>query len=94
MTRGRGDAELTRGVESDKEGTRFRDVVLPPGFLDKPDDQILGVTRTEPEANPAESAPRNVQSDFGPAAGRQTWNRTLRPGHRRAVRAYFDSESD
>ena len=91
VSRGRGDAELTWGDESAEEGTKFRETVLPPGFLDQPGESVLGESATAPEVNPAATAARAEGRLSDPAAGRATWNRQLRPRHRSAVRRYFDS---
>ncbi|MBX3439658.1 MAG: hypothetical protein KF861_19370, partial [Planctomycetaceae bacterium] len=91
ITRGRGDAELTWGDESDLAGTKFKETVLPPGMQDMPKDDVLSVTQSAPEVDPAMSAPRAAARSVDPAAGRETWNRTLRPRHRDAVRQYFDA---
>lgn len=91
MNRGRGDAPLTWGDESDAQGTKFKEVVLPPGFKENPKDEVIGVTRSAPEENPAEFAPRGERRLFDPAAGKETWNRQLRPRHRQVVRGYFDN---
>lgn len=93
VNRGRGDAPITFGDESDERGTKFKEVVLPPGFLDDPKNEVLGITRSAPEEAPAESAPRDVQRQFDPSAGRETWSRQLRPRHRSVVRGYFNTDS-
>lgn len=92
VNRGRGDAELTYGDDADKKNTRFQDVVLPPGMLDKPKEEVIATTPQEPEVDPAASAPRNAERTSDPSSGKETWNRKLRPRHRSVVRGYFDSE--
>jgi hypothetical protein len=91
VTRGRGDAELTWGDEADKEGTKFKEVVLPKGMLDQPKDEIVAVRKTAPNEEAAASAPRSAGRDDEAAAGQATWNRKLNPRHRNAVRKYFDT---
>ena len=85
VNRGRGDADMTWGDESDKANTKFKEVVLSKGTLDKPKDEVIGVTANTPDVDVAESAP---------SAGKDTWNRKVRPRHRNAVRKYFDSKPD
>ena len=80
------------GDESDKANTKFKEVVMPPGFLDKPRDEIMGITRTSPETAPSDTAPRAAARDTGAASGTETWNRTIAPRHRSVVRRYFQSE--
>lgn len=91
ITRGRGDADLTFGDESDRQGAKFKEVVLPRGFLDQPKDEVLGIQKKAPDEEPAEAAPRAPRQDADPAAGQTTWNRKLSPRHRKSVRRYFDS---
>lgn len=90
MTRGRGDADLTWGDESDKEGTKFKEVVLPKGFLDQPKDDLVGIQRTAPNEESPAAASRSARRDFDPSAGNATWNRKLNPRHRNVVRKFFD----
>lgn len=94
VTRGRGDAELTWGDESDKVGTKFKEVVLPPGFLDQPKDEIVSVQKTAPNEETAANAPRSAQRLLDPAAGSATWNRKVSPRHRDVVRKYFDDKGN
>ena len=92
ITRGRGDAELSLGEESDSQASKFKSVVLPPGFLDQTDSNVLRVTKSAPTAEPAAAAARTQQRQLDPASGRATWNRKLQPKHRRIVKQYFESE--
>ncbi|HXY36886.1 MAG TPA: hypothetical protein VEI07_21845 [Planctomycetaceae bacterium] len=93
VNRGRGDAKLTWGDEAETDGAKFKEIVLPPGTPDQPSKEIISQSATAPEVEPAASAPRAAGQAVGPETGRQTWNRTLRPRHRAAVRNYFDSRS-
>jgi hypothetical protein len=92
VTRGRGDADLTWGDEADKQGTKFKETVLPKGFLDQPKDEVVGIQKTAPSGETAEQARRAPRRELDPAAGEATWNRRLNPRHRNAVRRYFDSQ--
>lgn len=92
VTRGRGDAHLTYGDESDSDRSRFKSVVLPPGFLDRPDGEVVRVTKTAPTTEPAATAERSQQRQLDPASGRATWTRNLQPKHRRIVRQYFKTK--
>lgn len=94
VSRGRGDADLTWGKESDKEGTKFKEVILPPGFLDQPKDELVGVQKTAPNEDTAANAPRSAQRLLDPAAGNATWNRTVNPRHRGVVRKFFDERAN
>ena len=92
MTRGRGDAPITWGDESDAANTKFKEVVLPPGSLDEQSQETVAVTPAAPEVAPAETAPRNARRLIDPASGKETWNRKLRPRHRKVVRKYFGAQ--
>lgn len=92
VTRGRGDAEMTWGDESDEAGIKFKETVLPPGMEDQPKDDVIGVTKSAPEVDPASSQARGPSRDTDPTAGRETWDRTLRPRHRGVVRKFFDTK--
>lgn len=94
VTRGRGDAEMTWGEESDKQGTKFKEVILPRGVLDQPNDDLIGIQKTAPNEEAVESAPRSAKRLHDPAAGQATWNRKLNPRHRNAVRQYFESKPE
>lgn len=94
VTRGRGDAELTWGDEADKQGTKFKEVVLPKGLLDRPKDEIIAIQRVAPNEEAAATAPRSGRRDDESAAGQATWNRRLSPRHRNAVRKYFDTAKE
>ena len=91
VTRGRGDAELTWGDESDKQGTKFKEVVLPQGMPDDPKDDIVAIQKSAPTEEPGGDAPRSARRSDEAAAGQATWNRKLNPRHRNAVRKYFDT---
>jgi len=93
ITRGRADAEMTWGDESDDQGARFKEVALPPGFLDDPQNDVRSITLVAPDETPADAAPRNAPRADDPATGRETWNRPLRPRHRAAVKGYFNSKT-
>ncbi len=93
ITRGRGDADLTWGDESTLENTKFKDSVLPPGMLDKPRDEVVGITIAAPETDVADSAPRSAARAATAASGDETWKGTVRPRHRSVVKRYFDKQS-
>src|SRR5262249_62039126 len=90
VTRGRGDAELTWGDEADKQGTKFKEVVLPKGMLDQPKDDIVAIQKTAPNEEAAAETPRSARRSDEAAAGQTTWHRKLNPRPRNAVRKYFD----
>ncbi len=77
---------------SNSQGTKFKETILPPGYLDKPRDEILSVTGAVPEVKPAESAPRNAARVNEAVSGNEAWNRNVRPRHRSAVKNYFSEK--
>ncbi|HEV8003486.1 MAG TPA: hypothetical protein VGP63_26725 [Planctomycetaceae bacterium] len=91
VNRGRGDAKLTWGDEAEVNGAKFKEIVLPPGTPDQPNKEVISQSASAPEVEPAGNAPRAAGRGAGAETGRQTWNRTLRPRHRAAVRSYFDA---
>ncbi len=91
ITRGRGDAEMSWGDESEETGIQFKETVLPPGMQEDPKDEVIGITRSEPEVDPAMAASRAAARANDPSAGRETWDRKLRPRHKGAVRKFFNS---
>jgi hypothetical protein len=94
INRGRADAEMSWGEESDRQGAKFKETVLPPGFQEDPQDDVRGVSLAPPETDPASAAPRSAARQIEAASGRETWDRRLRPRHREVVRQYFDTAND
>jgi hypothetical protein len=94
ISRGRGDADLTWGDESTLENTKFKESVLPPGMLDKPRDEVVGITIAAPETDVAGSAPRSAARAATAASGDETWKGTVRPRHRSVVKRYFDKQAE
>jgi hypothetical protein len=93
VNRGRGDAKLTWGDESEADGIKFKESVLPPGTPDQPNKEVISQSAATPEVNPAAKAPRAALRAAEATTGQETWNRTLRPRHRAVVRKYFDSSA-
>lgn len=89
VNRGRADAELTWGQET-QPVDRFKPQALPPGFARGPDDfapvsELPGAPQVAPRAGGAAAA---RQYDGG--AGQEAWRRSLAPRHQSAVRKYFE----
>ena len=93
INRGRGDAPISFGDESDAQGVKFQEVVLPPGTLADPEHRVLKLTSKAPQVDPGAAAGRRGGRVQGPAAGGATWNRRLRPRHRGVVKKYFGGRS-
>jgi hypothetical protein len=94
VARGRADADLTYGDESNDQLAKFKEVVLPPGTLDRPNDAVPGVTAAAPQVDPTAAEPRNAARDAAAATGKTVWNRPLRPRHRDVVQNYFGSADE
>ena len=77
---------------SSSQGVKFKETILPPGYLDLPGNEILSITAATPEVKPAESAPRNAARPNEAASGNEAWNRSVRPRHRSAVKNYFSEK--
>ena len=92
VSRGRGDAALTWGDESSEEGIKFKESVLPPGMLDKPRDQVVGISVSAPDVEPGGPTRRQGPRASTAASGDETWSRNVRPRHRSVVRRYFDEQ--
>ena len=93
ISRGRGDAEMIWGDESDRQGVKFKETVLPPGFFDQPTNDVIRITKNAPRVEPAESAPRTAAKQTEAVSGNEAWNRAVRPRHRNVVRGYFSEKS-
>ena len=93
ISRGPGTAPITWGRESEEQGIKFKETVLPEGFLEQPKDELVGLEASAPEVEPAATAARGKARARSAAAGGTTTNRRLSPKHRRAVRKYFSDES-
>lgn len=92
INRGRGDADMSYGDEASENGVKFKETILPPGFADKPKDEIAGVQLIAPNEDPAAAAVKGGQRTIDPSSGNATWNRKLSPKHRNVVRKYFDGK--
>lgn len=92
MTEGRGDADLEFGDMSSTQGTKFKETILPPGYLDKTRDEILSITAAAPEVKPTDPAARNAARTNDAVSGNEAWNRNVRPRHRNAVKSYFSEK--
>jgi hypothetical protein len=92
VQRGPGEADINWGDESTLEGTKFKETVLPPGALDDPSNEVVGVSLNRPNDSPAEFAPRGKARDSTSASGDEARTRNIRPRHRSVIRRYFDKE--
>jgi hypothetical protein len=92
LNRGRGDADLTWGQETQRVD-KFKSKPLPPGAPRSPDDWAPVVVL--PGA-PQEAAVLSAQStgrQYAAGAGQSAWRRSLAPRHQSAVKKYFDTNT-
>ena len=89
-----GDSNTEWGDESTKDGTKFKETILPPGALDDPKNEVVGISLTRPNDAPSEFAPRGAARKSTVASGDEVSTRNIRPRHRSVIRRYFDKTSD
>ncbi len=91
INRGRGDAELTFGDESDETGVKFTERSLPAASLEAmKESKLVAVTAGAPEVD-ADAGPSEGGALTGAAGGGGgAYTRTVLPRHRSAVRRYFE----
>jgi hypothetical protein len=90
VNRGRGDAELTWGRET-QPFDRFKAQTLPPGSVRSADDWApIAVLPGAPGAG-AETSRSAAARSYAAGAGQEAWRRTLAPRHQSAVKKYFDA---
>ena len=92
VTRGRGDAELTFGDESDEDQAKFKETVLPKGLGDESKDEVVSIQKRDPTVQPIDPAARTAARGGEAASGSTTVNRNLSPRHRNVIRKYFDDK--
>jgi len=92
LSRGRGDASMRYGDESDDSKNKFKDAILPPSELGEPGEEIVDIQFTAPEVKPAANAPRGAARNVDQATGTQAWQRKLSPRHRSVVKEYFNGK--
>lgn len=90
VTRGRGDADLTLGDESDAQAAKFEKQVLRPSAAGADQAQLVGITRGAPQTQPAEATDvRGGLSEARTGAGAAP-KQVILPQHRQAVADYFE----
>ncbi|MEX1025212.1 MAG: hypothetical protein WD226_09060 [Planctomycetota bacterium] len=90
LSRGRGDAPLRFAGETEDQAARFAERALPAATqLDREHSELVARGEAVPEVAPEEGPSGGSATDT--SAGARTWRRRVAPRHRRAVRAFFDS---
>jgi hypothetical protein len=83
------------GEKTDEHRAKFKQVVLPPGFVDDPSNQAVGITpgrKVPRKVTPSKNVSPETPTDFEPATGGEVRSRELRPRHRDVVKKYFQNE--
>ena len=89
INRGRADAELTYGQET-QPGGRFKGQALPPGYVRSPDDWAPVVNMPGAPIVAPEVGGRAASRAYAEEGGQAAWRRTLAPRHQSAVKKYFN----
>lgn len=89
--------KLKWGEVSQDVQSKFKQVVLPPGFLDDPTNPVAGITpgqRNPRTVAPSENVSPDLPTEFQAATGGEVRTRELRPRHRSVVKKYFQREGE
>jgi len=94
IDRGRGDAPMVWGDESDEQKVKFAPKELPPVTLSPGEEMpVVGISIVEPEQMRARGgASKSRVIDFGRTGGSGAWRRKVSPRHRGPVRRYFSQK--
>src|SRR5689334_23570908 len=88
VSRGRGDAEMVWGRESQGDSERFEAKALPSAqFPDADHSAVLGIGAAAPTVEPVAEAAG--LSNVSVSTGKSAWKRRLAPHHREAVKTFF-----
>ena len=91
-TRGRADAEMIWGEETEGRTDMFEvETLAPARYRDEERSVQFGLSATEPVVDAREEASGLV--DVAGSTGNSAWRRRLAPRHRDAVRTFFEPES-
>ena len=92
ITRGRGDAPMIFGDESDEAGASFTPQELPSTVVLNEDGMIVTEETAHRPDVKAEAGVTGPARKFGPTVGSPVWKRDLAPRHRKVIRTYFGEE--
>ena len=96
INRGRGDAPMIWGDESDVQKVKFTARELPSVTIG-PDEEmpVIGISIIQPEeTEPGAPSASGRVTDFERASGGELWQRRISPRHRPLVRKYFTEEKE
>jgi hypothetical protein len=88
VSRGRGDAEMTWGEETQGDRDAFESKTLPDAtYADAEHSELVGIGAAAPTVDPHAEAPGTGAIES--SGGQSAWRRRLAPQHREAVRSWF-----
>lgn len=79
--------------EKNSVATHFRNIVLPPNFLNDPKGAITGTNARQPKVLPRIPTPETDSSFKKNALGGTAWKRRYRPHQREFIKRYFQSQA-
>jgi len=91
VSRGRGDAALTYGDESNEQGMKFKEEVIPPGSLASlKDAKLLAISRSTPRTEKDGAGSTGGALNNSTTGGGAGVSNVLLPQHRGVVQRYFE----
>jgi hypothetical protein len=95
ISRGRGDAPMVWSDPSSKEGTVFKEQVLPPATMAAmKDSELVGVSISAPSVEEGQGYLESGRLSTGQAGSGQAVKRIILPKHKAAVEDYFDRDAE
>ena len=88
INRGRGDAEMTYGEESELASAEYEDKRVENRYVDEENLTKVGLTRVEPETKAGAFIEQEVKT-FGAVAGGHVLKTTISPSQQDVVKRYF-----
>jgi len=90
VSRGRGDAAMTWTDGSEREGTAFKESMLPPGAISSlKDSKLQGLSLTAPTTNDSGDSPAGGALDLSTAGRGTARTQVILPEHRKVIQRYF-----
>ncbi|MHC4926134.1 MAG: hypothetical protein ACYTER_02180 [Planctomycetota bacterium] len=95
INRGRGDAPMIWSDPSSKEGTAFKEQLLPPARMAAmKDSELVGVSLSAPSLEEGSGNLDTGSLSSGQAGSGQAVKRVILPKHKAAVKGYFDRDTE
>lgn len=93
INRGRGDAPMIWGDESDADGAKFKVNALPRGAILDPDTgELVGISTGRPKDQTTGSTASGASRNYDPTTGGPANRRDYSPAYRGPIRRYFDQQ--